>query len=113
MNKLLKRVVRYIKSDVEMETTKVWEEGKQRIDGFYFYSKAPFSRSYQYHGSIGLDYTYPVLQKIDEAITKNKSGFQLIIRDGPARERIKIHKGSLQKARDLMYQMIEEVQKQY
>ncbi|QZA69563.1 hypothetical protein 035JT004_64 [Bacillus phage 035JT004] len=113
MNKLLKRVSRYIKSDVELGTTTVWEDGKQRIDGFYFYSKAPFSRSYQYHGAIGLDYTYLVLQKIDESITKNKSGLQLTIRDGPATERIKIHKGSLQKARDLMYQMIEEVQKQY
>lgn len=30
-----------------------------------------------------------------------------------ATERIKIHKGSLWKAGNLMYQMIEEIQKQY
>ncbi|UPI13215.1 hypothetical protein [Bacillus phage SBSphiJ6] len=113
MNRLFRRVARYIKSDVELGTITVWEDGKQRIDGFYFYSKAPFSRSYQLHGSVGLDYTYPVLQKIDEAITKNRSGFQLTIRDGSATERIIIHKGSLWKARNLMYQMIEEIQEQY
>lgn len=113
MNRLFRRVAWYFKSDVELGTTMVWENGKQCIDGFYFYSKAPFSRRYQLHGAVGLDYTYPVLQKIDEAITMNKSGFLLTVHDGPATERIKIHKGSLWKARNLMYQMIEEIQKQY
>lgn len=113
MNRLFRRVACYIKSDVELGTTKVWENGKQRIDGFYFYSKAPFSRRYQLHGAVGLDYTYPVLQKIDEAITMNKSGFLLTVHDGLATERIKIHRDSLWKARNLIYQMIEEIQKQY
>ncbi|WZL56094.1 hypothetical protein SP3_00035 [Bacillus phage fHSPT3] len=110
---MIKRIKRFCSSDVELRTETYWEGGKEKIDGFYFLSKKPFSNAYQYCGTISLRDTYPILSLISESIKQKKKGMLLAIRDGMAHEKIIIWKGSLPKAEKLMLDMIKEIQKQY
>lgn len=110
---MIKRIKRFCSSDVELRTEAYWEDGKEKIDGFYFLSKKPFSNAYQYCGTISLRDTYPILSLISESIKQKKKGMLLAIRDGRAHEKIIIWKGSLPKAEKLMLDMIKEIQKQY
>lgn len=69
---MIKRIKRFCSSDVELRTETCWEGGKEKIDGFYFLSKKPFSNAYQYCGTISLRDTYPILSLISEAIKQKK-----------------------------------------
>ena len=90
-----------------------WYNGVEKIDGFKFYSKKPFSRSYQYHSTIGLEYTYPILELISNAIKDKSIVVQLEIISGWGKEYVYIWRDSLKKAEKLMLKMIKQIQKQY
>ena len=95
-------------------TTTVWGlDGRERIDGFYFYSKKPFSRSYQWHATIGLENTYTILKAIQKAIEIKARALPIEINGGLGIERVLIWKGSLRKAEKQMFEMIRKIQKQY
>lgn len=109
---IIKEAIWFVKSDVELQTETYWFKGKEYIDSFYFYSKKPFSKSYQYHASIGLENTYKVLELIQKSI-KRKSRVLLQIYGSLGREDVYIYKGSLKKAEKQMLEMIKRIQKQY
>jgi len=103
----------YIRSDIELVTTTVWGiDRKERIDGFYFRSKRPFSNAYQWHGTLSLLSTYPLIKSMDKAI-KNKRNLSFVINSGLGREKVTIWKGSMKRARELMFEMVKKLQEQY
>ncbi|HLR72032.1 MAG TPA: hypothetical protein VK085_11475 [Pseudogracilibacillus sp.] len=106
-------MINYIKSDIELKTTTVWMDGKERIDGFYFYSKTPFSKLFQWHSSIGLENTYTILKAIQKAIKIKARVLPIEISSGMGIERVYIWRGSLKKAEKQMFEMIKKIQKQY
>lgn len=111
---LFKRLLWYLKSDIELGTTTVsGSDGKERIDGFYFLSKKPFSKSYQWHETIGLENTYNILDLIKSSIDQKKKAAVIDIVGSLGRERIVIWRGSLKKAEKLLFDMISKIQKQY
>lgn len=109
---IIKKAIWFVKSDVELQTETYWFKGKEYIDSFYFYSKKPFSKSYQYHASIGLENTYKVLELIQKSI-KRKNKILLQIYGSLGREDVYIYKDSLKKAERQMLEMIKRIQKQY
>jgi len=112
IKEIIKKAIWFVKSDVELQIKTDWFKGKRYIDSFYFYSKKPFSKSYQYHSSIGLENTYKVLELIQKSI-KRKSKVLLQIYGSLGREDVYIYKGSLKKAEKQMFEMIKKIQKQY
>jgi len=112
IKEIIKKAIWFVKSDVELQIKTDWFKGKRYIDSFYFYSKKPFSKSYQYHSSIGLENTYKVLELIQKSI-KRKSKALLQIYGSLGREDVYIYKGSLKKAEKQMFEMIKKIQKQY
>lgn len=111
--KILKDIIWFIKSDVELKTQTCWYGKEEKIDGFCFYSKRPLSKSYQYHASIGLQYTYPVLNLISEGVKKKRKAVMIDISSGWGREKLYIWNGSLKKAEKVMQDMISKIQEQY
>lgn len=112
IKEIIKKAIWFVKSDVELQTKTYWLKGKEYVDSFYFYSKKPFSKSYQYHASIGLENTYKVLELIQKSI-KRKSKALLQIYGSLGREDVYIYKDSLKKAEKQMLEMIKKIQKQY
>ncbi len=111
---LLKEILWYMRSDIRLKTTTIWDlDRKERIDGFYFQSKRPFSRSYQWHATVGLENTYKILSLIQSAMKEKKKGALIEITGGMGRERVVIWKDSLAKAESLIFEMIREIQQQY
>ena len=112
--KFWRRLIKFIKSDIELRTTTVWDlDGKEKIDGFYFMSKQPFSKSYQWHAAIGLEYTYKILSHIQNGIKEKKRGILIEISRGMWYERVYIWRGSFKKAERQIFDMIKEIQHQY
>lgn len=111
--KNIKYLTWFIRSDVELKTETCWCDGVDRIDGFKFYSKEPFSKVYQYHSTIGLENTYNILFLIQNAIKNNKKAICLDITSGCGRETIYIWRSSLVKAEKQIMEMISGIQKQY
>lgn len=110
---MISHLLWYCRSDVELKTETVWGlDNKERIDGFYFRSKKPFSRAYQWHGTLSLVSTYPLLSRIEYGI-KNKKNIGLVLSGNMGTEKVILWKGSLKKAEKLMLEMISELQKQY
>lgn len=110
---MVRNLLRFMKSDIEIHYDTCWYGKENKIEGFYFYSKKPFSKTYQWCGTIGLDYTYEILSLIQSTLKENKKALLLEISHGSWYERIYIWKGSLKKAEEQIFNMIEEVQKQY
>lgn len=109
----MKNLLWYIKSDIELKLETCWYDGVEKIDGFYFYSKKPLSKSYQFHSTIGLENTYKILSLIQKAIKNKKRAIHLQVACGLGTENIYIWKGSLMKAEELMQTMIKQIQKQH
>lgn len=104
----------YIKSDIELKTTTLHGlDYKERIDGFYFRSKRPLTRSYQWHATIGLENTYQILKAIQESIRDGEKALKISISSSMGDEMVYIWKGSLKKAEKQMLEMINKIQKQY
>lgn len=106
----------YVKSDVELRCTTCWydENGLvEKIDGFRFYSKRPFSTSYQVCGNISLESTYDIISLIREAIEKRRKAVALELRVGAGTERLFIRKGSFRKCEEQLFEMIKQIQAQY
>lgn len=111
---MLKKIRYFIKSDVELHCRNIWEDGVKRIDGFNFISKKPFSNSYQYHAPLTLECTYRMLKLIQRSIKENKRSLTFKINHGMScSESITIWKSSFKKAEKLMFDLIENIQKQY
>lgn len=110
---MLNRIVWFMKSDVKIETQTCWYERTEKIDSFMFYTKKPFSKAYQYHAAIGLEYTYKILELIQRGIRDENKAIHLAINSGMGRENIYIWKSSLRKAEEQMFSMIKEIQGQY
>lgn len=111
---MLKKILWYIRSDVELMTTTVWGiDGKKRIDGFYFYTKKPFSKSYQWCSTVGLEYTYPILSLLQSSMKEKKKAFVLKISVGMGYERMVILRSSYKKLENQMTDMIKQIQQQY
>jgi len=110
---ILKDILWFIKSDIEIKYETCWYGKDEKIDGFRFYSKRPFSRSYQWSATIGLEYTYPILSLIQKTIKERKKALMIEISHGCGYERIYIWKYSLKKAEQQIFKMIKELQKQY
>lgn len=110
---ILKFFLWFIKSDIELIYETCWYGNAEKIDGFRLYSKKPFSKSYQWCGVIGLEYTYKILSLIQNAIKKNNKAVILEIDHGIGYEKIYIWKGSLRKAEQQIFSMIKEIQRQY
>lgn len=113
---ILKELMWYVKSDVELKYTTCWynENGLvEKIDGFRFYSKRPFSRSYQWCGTIGLENTYGILSVLQQARKECKQAVLLELRVGLGVERLHIWKGSFLKAEEQLFCMIKKIQEQY
>src|SRR5690554_2666419 len=102
---MIKRLLWYIKADIILKTDSYWYNGKNYIDGFYFYVKRPFSKSYQWHAVIGLENTYNILKLIQESIREKKKALILDIQSGLGYERIVIWKGSFKKAENELFKM--------
>jgi hypothetical protein len=116
MRRLIEWIRWYVRSDIELEYTTCWHnenELVEKIDGFCFYSKKPFSRSYQWCSTLPLEATYPVLSMIQEALKERRKAALLEIRSGLGVERMFIWKGSLKKAERQLNEMIKQIQKQY
>ena len=103
----------YIESDVELKVETCWYGKEEKIDGFKFYSKRPFSKSYQCHATIGLENTYGILSLFQKTIRNGGRAAQLQVSSGWGREDIYIWKGSLKKAETPMFEMIKEIPTQY
>ena len=111
---MVNRHIWFIKSDIEIKYETCWYGKDEKIDGFRFYSKIPFSRSYQLSGTIGLEYTYQILSLIQKTIKERKKALIIEISHGcGVYERIYIWKDSLKKAEQQISKMIKELQKQY
>lgn len=114
---IIKKLLWFIFSDVKLIHTEccdiINDEMKNRIDGFYFYTKYPFSKSYQYHSAIGLNYTYEILKSIQDSIKQKQRALLIEVSVGMGIERIYIWKGSFKKAEKQMLDMIKKIQEQY
>lgn len=106
-------ILGFIQSDVELKLSTCSDNGVEKVTGFKFYSKAPLSKSYQYHATIGLENTYKILSLIQNAIKHKNRAVQIQISSGIASETIHIWKGSLKKAELQMEDMIKQIQVQY
>lgn len=109
----LKKIKWYVKADIQLMTEKCWYGKEEKIDSFYFYSKQPFSKAYQYHAPIGLQDTYRVLTLLQFAIKKKSKVVRIGVRGRMGKETLSIHKEVLRKAESDMLEMIENIQKQY
>lgn len=113
----MKWMLWFIKSDIEIKFETCWyPEGDKlvnKIDGFKFYSKNPFSKKYKYHATIGLENTYTILSLIQDGIKNKRKAVRLDVTGGWGREYIYIWKGSYKKAEDEMFKMIKLLQEQY
>lgn len=79
----------YVKPDIRLHKETYWMDGRQWVKGFCFYIKSPYSKSYQYHATITLDY----LEKISSLIQKGqkkKTGVDIRLKDGMGYEEIAI-----------------------
>lgn len=110
---LIEELLWYIKSDVEIKYETCWYGRENKIEGFKFYSKKPFSRSYQYHATIGLDNTYKILKMIQDTRKEKMRALMLQVGRGMGYEKVYIWKGSLDKAEKLIFNMIKKIQEQY
>lgn len=113
---LLEDLLWFVKSDVELKYTTCWydENGLvEKIDGFRFYSKRPFSRSYQWCGSIGLENTYGIISVLQQARKERKKAVLFEIRVGSGVEILHIWRGSFKKAEEQIFEMIKKLQVQY
>lgn len=108
-------LIRYIKSDVKLVTEEFWDHVnmEKKIDGFRLYSKDPLSNAYQVCGVIGLDYTYKLLELINDAIKNKRRAIRIDLSHGIGYERLFIWKGSFRKLEEQIFEMIAELQKQY
>lgn len=95
----------YIQADVQLQKETYWMDGKDIVDGFYFYVKEPFSKSYQYHATLSLDRAEKILQVVQKGI-KVKKGIDIRIRSGMGHEDIAIHKNALPKAEKQLKELI-------
>lgn len=102
----------YLQSDVQLMVTTYWENKQDKIDGFYFYSKQPKSKAYQYHGTVALENAERILRLLDYAIEGKKEAAVITIRSGLGTETVSIHKNSLESARRQLLEMLESVEKQ-
>lgn len=110
---ILKEILWFIKSDIEIKYRTCWYGKDEKIDGFRLYSKRPFSKAYQWSGTIGLEYTYQLLSLIQRTIKEKRKALIIEISHGYWYEKIYIWKGSLKKAEQQIFKMIKELQKQY
>ncbi|WP_442636532.1 hypothetical protein [Rossellomorea marisflavi] len=113
LKKLFEEIKWYIKSDVEVKYETCWYDRVEKIDGYKFYTKKPFSKSYQYHATLGLESTYNILNLIQKTIKTKRKAAHIQVSGGLGRENVFIWKGSLQKAEIQMLDMIKKIQKQY
>ncbi len=115
MKTFIQKLVNYKKAQVFLETQdcSYFENGKMKLytDSFTFYSKQPYSKSFQYTASMPLDATYKILKLIETGIKKNQT-VQIIINSGMGTERINIHKSVLKQAEKEMLEMIAKIQKE-
>lgn len=114
MKTLIQKLVNFKKAQVFLETQDCsYYEGKMKVytDGFTFYSKQPYSKSFQYTASMPLDATYKVLKLIETGIKKNQT-VQIIVNSGMGTERINIHKSVLKDAEKQMLEMIAKIQEE-
>ncbi|MEK3975522.1 hypothetical protein [Psychrobacillus sp. FSL K6-1267] len=110
---MYKRLKRLITSDVKLIKDTCWYDSVEKIDGFKFYTKRPFSNSYQWHAVIGLEYTYEILSLIQDGIKNKRKAILIEIQSGWGRERVYIWRGSFKKAEKQIFEMIKELQQQY
>lgn len=103
----------YIKSDLLLRYDTCWYGKDEKIEGFYFMSKSPMSKSYQWHAVLGLDMTYRILGLIQKGIKHKSKLVTLSIRGGMGVETVKIWRGSFKKAETQILTMIKEIQRQY
>jgi Xanthosine triphosphate pyrophosphatase len=103
----------FIRSDIELRYDTCWYGKTEKIDGFKFYSKRPLSKSYQFHSTIGLEYTYPIYSLIQDGIKHKRKAVAIEVGLGFGYETIYIWKGSFKKAEEQMSQMIKKIQQQY
>jgi hypothetical protein len=115
MKTLIQKLVNFKKAQVFLETQdcSYYENNKMKLytDSFTFYSKQPYSKSFQYTASISLDATYSILKLIQTGIKKNQT-VQIIVRAGMGTERINIHKSVLKDAEKEMLGMITKIQEE-
>lgn len=109
MKKIFWKIVRfidhkvwYMKSDITIYVEKVSEDGKQIPFSFYFSSKAPFSKRYQYHSESKVEDLWKIYNLLLSSIERKKKGIELVIRSGLGTENVTIHKGSMKKAVQLI-----------
>ncbi|MBD1379085.1 hypothetical protein [Metabacillus arenae] len=110
---MLKNLIWFFKSDIQLKTDTCWYGKDEKIEGFYFYSKRPFSKSYQYHSVIGLNYTYDLLFLIQDAIKNKRKAVLIEVSSGYGIEKVYMYKSSLKKAEKQMLKLIKEIQEQY
>lgn len=103
----------FLRSDIKIRTHTCWYGNVEKIDGFSFISKSPFSFSRQWSREIPLDYTYPLLALIQDAMENRKRAVVIEISFGIGYEKIIIWKRSLKKAEKQLFDMIRKLQEQY
>lgn len=99
------QVKNYVQADIKLQKETYWMDGKDIVDGFYFYVKEPFSKAYQYHAVLSLDKAEKVLQTVQRGI-EIKKGVDIRIRSGMGYEEIAIHKDALPKAETQLKELL-------
>lgn len=104
----VKRYIWYLKSDVDLIINKVWTDGVEEPDTFFFYSKKPRDKRYQFHAESKIEDLHKIKDLLERSIAANKKGIILVIKGGIGREEVEIHEGSMEKALDLINQFYEK-----
>lgn len=105
----LRQVKWFVRSDFDLMIC--FHEDTKKINGFYFYTKKPFSSRYQEHNELGLENISGILDSIREGIKSRRDVYVML--PGDKCERVKIWKGSLKRAERQLLLMTKMIQQQY
>lgn len=98
----------YLNSDVDLIINTVWTDGLEEPYTFFFYSKKPRDKRYQFHAESKIEDLHKIKDLLERSIEANKKGIILVINGGIGREEVEIHQGSMKKALDLINQFYEK-----